>query len=130
MQDYSNVFPQHMFSWRNKKSVDEKKFHQLFILTLDKPTKFVIMTICLTQNLHSLGDSKLEIMQEKCWNTSRKICFGYFTEAILTNIQKHMFCEETEITQGLSYIAFCLLNIFYSVQQIYFNGNIKCCCCN
>ena len=38
----------------------------LFVPTLDTATQFVVMTICLSRNLHLRGNNKSQIMQEYC----------------------------------------------------------------
>ena len=56
----------------------------LFIPTLDRTTKFVIMTIwMLSRNRRSRGDSQWEIMIENYIKTSCNIpvCFGYLLES-------------------------------------------------
>ena len=50
----------------------------LFIPTLDTTTKFVIMTIWLSRNLSSIGDSEWENMQEYCIRSSSNILFWIF----------------------------------------------------
>ena len=55
---------------------------------------------------------------EYCIKTSSNTCFGYFKEAILTNIQNIMSSEEIRTKQGLSYISFCLLRILYNSKFI------------
>ena len=84
-------------------------------------TKFVIMTIWMSWNLCLRGDS-WEIRQEYCIKSSSNLCFGYLLESPhwgnSNKYPKHMFCEETRIKQGLSYISFCPLRILYNSKFI------------
>ena len=73
-------------------------------------------------------------MQEYCIKFSSNICFGYLLESPhwgdSNKYPKHMFYDEIQIKQGLSYISVCSLKSLQ--QQIHFNGNIfenKCCRC-
>ena len=69
----------------------------LFIPTLDTMTKFVIITIWMSGNLRSRGDSCWDFMQEYCTKTSSNICLGYLLElphwGNSNKYPKHMFCE-------------------------------------
>ena len=94
----------------------------LFISTLDTMTKFVIMTIWLSRNLRSSGDSQWEIIEEYCIKTSSNICFGYLLESPRwgdsNKYPKHMFYEVIRIKQGLSYISFSSLRVLYNSKFI------------
>ena len=67
-------------------------------------TKFVILTIWMSRNLRSRGDSYWEIMQEHCIRISSNICFGYLLElphwGNSNKYPKYMFYEEVRIKQG------------------------------
>ena len=94
----------------------------LLIPTLDTMTKFIIMTIWMSQNLSSRGDSKREIMQEHCIKTSSDICFGYLLElphwGDSNKYPRHTLYEKIRTKQGLSYFSFCQLRILYNSKFI------------
>ena len=61
----------------------------------------------------------------KRWQLMRnyaRICFWYLLESPhwgdSNKYPKHMFCQETRIKQGLSYISLCLLRILYNSKVI------------
>ena len=57
-----------------------------------------------------------------CIKTSSNLCFGYLLElphwGNSNKYSKHMFCEEIIIKQGLCYISFCPLRLFYNRKFI------------
>ena len=53
----------------------------IFIPTPDTMTKFVVVAIWMSRNLHLRGDS-WEIMQEYYIKTSSHTCFGYLLESL------------------------------------------------
>ena len=89
-------------------------------------TKFVIMII-------SGERQEVNINHKSCKNLvfiiSRNICFGYLLESPhwgdSSKYPKHMFCEQIRIEQGLSFITFCSLRIFYNSKFILIPRHMK-----
>ena len=90
--------------------------------------QFVVMTIWLSRNLRSRGDSQWEIRKEYCIKTSSNICFGYLLESPhwgdSNKYPKHMLYEGIRIKQGLSYVSFSSLRILYNSKFILMTASL------
>ena len=92
----------------------------LFIPTVDKTTKFVIMTI--SQNLRLRGNNSHKLCKTTVIHTIKKYMFWIFSEmpqyGESNKYPKQKFFEEIRTKQDLSYKSICSICILYDSKFI------------